>query len=88
MEAGLIQTTNPKRKKPKFGPRPDTNFADFDFKTEIDWLPFQLNVRKEANLVCDQQSHFINVVYDNKEVFPLHDENLGNSDLIKHTIVV
>ena len=33
----------------------------------------------------DQQSQFINLVYDNKEVFSLHDEDLGYCDLIKHT---
>ena len=49
--------------------------TNFDFKTEIDWLPFQLNIGKEANLTWDQQNHFINLVYDNKEVFSLHDED-------------
>ena len=35
----------------------------------------------------DQQSHFINLVYDNKEVFSLHNEDLGYCNLIKHIIV-
>ena len=35
----------------------------------------------------DQQSQFINLVYDNKDVFSLHDEYLGYCDLIKHTIL-
>ena len=35
----------------------------------------------------DQQSQFINLVYDNKEAFSLHDEDLGYCDLIKHTIL-
>ena len=32
------------------------------------------------------KSHFINLIYDNKEVFSLHDEDLGYYDLIKHTV--
>ena len=51
VEAEPIQPTSPKIEKPEFGPRPDTNSTDCDFKTEIDWLPFQLNIRKEANLM-------------------------------------
>ena len=34
-----------------------------------------------------QQSCFINLVYDNKEVFSLHGEDLRYCDLIKHTIL-
>ena len=37
------QTTtkdNADQEPPKFGPRPDTTSADFDFKTELDHLPF------------------------------------------------
>ena len=86
VEAGPIQPDVPEMEKPEFGPRPDTNSTDFDFKNELGWLPFQLNIGKEAKLTQDQQSHFINLVYDNKEVFSLHDEDLGYSDLMKHTI--
>ena len=85
-KAGPIQPNNPKIARPKFGPRLDTNSADFNFKDELDWLPFQLNIRKEANFTQEQQGHFINLVYDKKEVFSLHDEDLGYCDLIKHTI--
>ena len=77
VEARPIQPTSPKIEKPVFCPKPDTNSTDFDFKNEIDWMPFQLNIRKEANLTKDQQSCFINLEYDNKEVFSLHDEDLG-----------
>ena len=86
VEAGTVQSTSPKIEKPEFDPRLDTNSTNFDFKTEIDWLPFQLNTREEANLIWDQQSHFMNLVYDNKEVFSLHDEDLGYCNQIKHTI--
>ena len=50
VEAGPVQPTSPEIVKHEFGPRSDTNLANFDFETEIDWLPFQLNIRKEANL--------------------------------------
>ena len=84
VEAGSIQPTSPKGEKPEFGPRLDTGSTDFNFKSEMDWLPFQLNIGKEANLTQEQQSHFINLVYDNKEVFSLHDEDLDYCDQIKH----
>ena len=87
VKAGPIQPDVPKMEKPEFGPRPDTNSSDFDFKNELDWLSFQLNIRKEAKFTQDQQSHFINQVYDNKEVFSLHDEDLGYCDLMKCTIL-
>ena len=54
VEAGPIQPTSSEIEKPEFGPRLDTNFADFYSKTEIDQLPFQLNTGKEANLMQDQ----------------------------------
>ena len=72
--------------KPEFGPILGTNSTGFDFKNEIDQLPFQLNIGKETNLMWDQQSHFVNLVYDNKDVFSLHNEDLGYCDLIKHMI--
>ena len=86
VEAGPIQPTSPEIEKPEFSPRPNINSANFDFKFEIDWLPFQLNIKKETKLMQVQQSHFINLFYDNKEVFSLHDEDLGYCDQIKHTI--
>ena len=36
--------------------------------------------------MLDQQGQFINLVYDNKEVFSLLNEDLGYCDLIKHII--
>ena len=86
VEAGPIQPDSPKIEKPEFGPRLDTNSTNFNFKYELDWLPFQLNTRKEAKFMQDQQSCFVSLVYDNKEVFYLHDEDLGYCDLIKHMI--
>ena len=59
-------SANPEQ--PKFGPRPDTNSADFDFKSELDRLPFTINI-SEAPLSREQQSRFIDLIYDYKEVF-------------------
>ena len=50
VEAEPIQPTSPKIDKPEFGPRLDTNSTDFNFKTEINWLPLQFNIGKEANV--------------------------------------
>ena len=56
VEAEPIQLDSPEMKRPEFGPRPNTNSAEFDFEKEQDHLPFQLNIGKEANLTWDQQS--------------------------------
>ena len=83
-----LQTT-PKesadQEPPKFGPRPDTSSADFDFKTELDHLPFTINIG-EAPLSKEQQSRFIDLIYDYKEVFSLYDGDLGFCDALKHSI--
>ena len=73
--------------KPSFGPRPDVKSANFDFKTEIDCLPFKLNMGTTVEMTHEQQSQFINIIYDHPEVFSLHDEDLGFCDKIKHTIL-
>ena len=49
VEAGPIQPNKPKIERPKFGHRPDTDSADFNFQYELDQLPFQLKTGKEAN---------------------------------------
>ena len=73
------------QQQPKFGPRPDTSSADFDFKTELDRLPFTINIGK-APLSREQQSHFIDLIYDYKEVFSLYNGDLGFCDALKHSI--
>ena len=70
---------------PKFGPHPDTSNADFDFITELDRLPFTINIG-EAPLSREQQSRFIDLIYDYKEVFSLYDGDLGFCDALKHSI--
>ena len=51
VEAGAIQLDNPKIERPEFGPRPDTNSTGFNFEKELDQLPFQLNIGKEAKFM-------------------------------------
>ena len=75
------------KEKPSFGPRPDVKCENFDFKAEIDHLPFKLNMGTTVEMTHEQQSQFINIIYDHPEVFSLHDEDLGFCDKIKHTIL-
>ena len=63
--------------KPSFGPRPDVESENFDFKAETDHLPFKLNMGTTVEMTCEQQSQFLNIIYDHPEVFSLHDEELG-----------
>ena len=86
VEAGPIQLDSPEIEKPEFGPRLYKNSIEFSFVKELNQLPFQLNIGKEAKFMQDQQSQFIDLVYNNKEIFSLHDEDLGYCDLIRHTI--
>ena len=74
-----------KEDRPKFGPRPDLESDEFDFKTELEKLPFTLNIG-EAPLTVEQQRRFIKLIYDNQEVFSLYDGDLGYCEKIKHSI--
>ena len=80
-------STPDSNERPVFGPRPDTQSADFNFEAEVKCLPFKLNLGDEAKLICVQQSRFIDLIYDHPEVFSLHDEDLGFCDWIKHMIL-
>ena len=62
--------------------------ADFDFKAEVNCLPFKLNMGTTVEMTYEEQSQFINIIYDHPEVFSLHDEDLGFCDKIKHTILM
>ena len=87
VESTLPDITPPtSNEKPSFGPRPDVKSADFDFQAEIDCLPFKLNMGTKVNMTFEQQNQFINLIYDDPEVFSLHDEDLGFCYKIKHTI--
>ena len=72
--------------RPVFGPRPDTQAADFDFEAEVQHLPFKLNLGEEAKMTHVQQGWFIDLIYDHPVVFSLHDEDLRFCNWIKHTI--
>ena len=74
--------------KPSFGPRPEMKSANFDFKAEIDHLPFTLNMGTTIEMTHEQQSQFISIIYDHPEVFSLHDEDPGFCDKIKLTILM
>ena len=42
-------STPDSNEKPVFGPRPDTQAADFDFEAEVKHLPFKLNLGERSN---------------------------------------
>ena len=77
--------SNKKDEKPSFGARPNTKDPDFDFKKELERLPFELNIG-DAPLTRDQQVHLIDVIYNHTEVFSLFDGDLGFCDILKHSI--
>ena len=72
---------------PKFGPRPNFDDPNFDFKAELQRLPFDINL-VDAPLSKEQQVKFLNIIYDNQAVFSLHDGHLGYCDELKHSILV
>ena len=69
----------------KFGPRPKFEDPDFDFKKELDPLPFPVNIG-EVDMLKSQQKRFLELIYDHQSVFSLCDEDLGLCDCLKHTI--
>ena len=70
--------TKEKDEKPSFGIRPNTKDPDFDFKRELERLPFELNIG-DAPLTRDQQARLIDVIYSHTEVFSLFDGDLGSA---------
>ena len=52
--------SNEKDEKPSFGARPNTKDPDFDFKKELERLPFELNIG-DAPLTRDKQARLIDV---------------------------
>ena len=77
--------SNEKNEKPSFGARPNTKDPDFDFKKELEQLPFQLNIG-DTPLTRDQQARLIDVIYNHTEVFSLYDGDLGFCDVLKYSI--
>ena len=71
--------------KPSFGTPPDFDSDQFNFKKELERLPFSINIG-EAPLNLEQQKHFIRLIYENQAVFSLYDGDLGYCDHLKHSI--
>ena len=87
VESTTSEITPPtSNEKLSFGPRPDVKATNFDFQAEINCLPFKLNMGTKVNMTSEQQSQFVNLIYDHSEVFSLHDEDLGFCNKNKHTI--
>ena len=84
-DASGKNTSDEKDKNPSFGIRPNTKNPDFDFKKELERLPFELNIG-DAPLTREQQAHLIDMIYDHTEVFSLFDGDLGVCDILKHSI--
>ena len=72
---------------PKFGPRPNFDDPNFDFKAELKRLPFDINFGDDP-LSKEQQVKFLNIIYDNHTVFSLHDGDLGYCNELNHSIPV
>ena len=71
--------------RPQFGPQPNFDDPEYDFNKELSRLPFPVNMG-EVNMNESQQKRFLELIYDNKSVFSLCDEDLGLCDRLKHTI--
>ena len=74
-----------KDERPLFGARPDTKSPAFDFKKELERLPFELNIG-DAPLTQEQQAHLMDIIYDHTEVFSLFDRDIGFCNALKHSI--
>ena len=75
-----------KAERPSFGTRPDTKSPHFDFKKELDQLPFELNIGEDP-LTHEQQVCLIDLIYDHTEVFSLFDRDLAFCNALKHNIL-
>ena len=68
---------------PVFGPDPD--WDNFNFDQEIARLPMKMPIGA-VKLTLEQQKRFLKIIYENKQVFSLHDGDLGYCDKLVHTI--
>ena len=84
-DASNKNTFNENDEKPSFSIRPNTKDSDFDFKKELERLPFELNIG-DTPLTRKQQVRLIDVIYNHTEVFSLFDGDLGFCDILKHSI--
>ena len=75
---------NETSERPKFGPQPDFDDPNFDFRKELEQLPFPVNLGEVK--MTRVQVRILQLVYDNQSIFSLCDEDLGLCDCLKHTI--
>ena len=59
--------------------------SNYSFKDEVQHLPFKFNLG-DAPFKKEQQDQLLNLISDHKEVFSLHNEDLGFCDKLAHTI--
>ena len=83
-QSGENESKTPKE-KPKFGPPLDFDSSSYNFKEELNRLPFPVNMGG-MEMSFEQQKQFLNLIYDHQVVFSLHNEDLGLCDWLKHTI--
>ena len=69
---------------PSFGRHPDTT-QDYNFEDEVEKLPFKFNLG-DAPFNKEPKDHLLNLNYDHKKVFSLHDEELGFCNKLAHSI--
>ena len=67
-----------------FGAHPDTS-KDYNFEDDVAWLPFKFN-NGDHLLPENQQYQLLDSIWDHKQVFSLHDEDLGFCSKLTHTI--
>ena len=63
-------------KRSKLGPQPKFDKPDFNFKEELERLPFPVNIG-EIDMSKAQQVQFLELIYDNQSPFSWCDEDLG-----------
>ena len=64
---------------PTFEPHLNTQAADFNFQKEVEHLPFKLNLG-DYPFEREHQAKFIDLIYNNPEVFSLHNVDMGYCD--------
>ena len=86
MEAEGRSATSEFQESPQsaFGPHPYMR-SNYNFQDEVQWLPFKFNLG-DAPFNREQQDHLLNLIYDHKEVFSLHNEDLGFCNKLAYTI--
>ena len=67
-----------------FEPYPDTS-SNYNFDDEVEGLLFKFNTG-DVLLNKEQHNWLLNLIYDNKDVFSLHDKDVGFCDKLANTI--